>query len=421
MIERSLRHRRFARGLLDAMGLSSLAAIALAAPACGGNVIVDGSSGTAGAGGAGGSTSSSSSSSSSSASSTSSSTGGVDCDGIGGATGFTCLGGSGTSCPALDAAEVHQQLAAQLGLCDAVQDTWTCCDLPSLIAVVCGPDQSLIAEACCYHYAVDPQLLCGVGRPFVVEGAPRTGDVRPRADWIAEGRPRADDLDATTRRALAEAWSREARFEHASVASFARLALELLAAGAPADLVRDAQRAMGDEIRHAELCFALASAYAGAPVGPGPIAVDGALGRVSLADIAAAAVREGCIGETIAALTAMEGRDAATDPAVRAALTVIAEDEGEHAAMSWRLVAWAYRSGDHEVRAAVAAAFATGVAAPRDEAPAGIDPRAYRAHGRPLPEEVRAIAASALANVIRPSARALLGSIVEDRVTTGAG
>lgn len=372
MIERSLRHRRFARGLLDAMGLSSLAAIALAGPACGGNVIVDGSSGTAGAGGAGGSTSSSSSSSSSSASSTSSSAGGVDCDGIGGATGFTCLGGSGTSCPASDAAEVHQQLAAQLGLCDALQDTWTCCDLPSLIAVVCGPDQNLIAEACCYHYAVDSQLLCGVGRPFVVEGAPRTGDVRPRADWIAEGRPRADDLDAPTRRALAEAWSREARFEHASVASFARLALELLAAGAPAD-------------------------------------------------IAAAAVREGCIGETIAALTAMEGRDAATDPAVRAALTVIAEDEGEHAAMSWRLVAWAYRSGDHEVRAAVAAAFATGVAAPSDEAPAGIDPRAYRAHGRPLPDEVRAIAASALANVIRPSARALLGSIVEDRVTTGAG
>jgi hypothetical protein len=48
--------------------------------------------------------------------------------------------------------------------------------------------------------------------------------------------------------------------EHASVAAFARFTLDLLALGAPADLVQSAQQALGDEIAHAELCFGLAGA-----------------------------------------------------------------------------------------------------------------------------------------------------------------
>jgi lysozyme family protein len=56
-----------------------------------------------------------------------------------------------------------------------------------------------------------------------------------------------------------------------------------------------------------QLCFALAGAYAGAPLGPGPIPIEGALGRASLAAIAAA-VREGCIGQTVAALAAWSAR-----------------------------------------------------------------------------------------------------------------
>jgi hypothetical protein len=145
-------------------------------------------------------------------------------------------------------------------------------------------------------------------------------------------------------------------------------------------------------------------------VGPGPIPIDGALGRASLADLAFAAVREGCIGETIAALVAQEARDAARDPAVRAALDVIAADETDHAAMSWRLVAWAHREGPPEVRAAIAAAFAAPIDLPDDALPEGVDAAALRAHGRPSPEDVRAVAASAMANVIRPSAAALLAS-----------
>jgi hypothetical protein len=69
--------------------------------------------------------------------------------------------------------------------------------------------------------------------------------------------------------------------EHASVAAFARFVLELLSAGAPLELVEGAGDAMRDELRHTQICFGLASAYAGAPIGPGPLDTTGALEPVS--------------------------------------------------------------------------------------------------------------------------------------------
>jgi hypothetical protein len=47
--------------------------------------------------------------------------------------------------------------------------------------------------------------------------------------------------------------------------------LELLALGAPAELVEKAHVAALDEIEHARICFALASAYGGERYGPGPL------------------------------------------------------------------------------------------------------------------------------------------------------
>ena len=50
--------------------------------------------------------------------------------------------------------------------------------------------------------------------------------------------------------------------------------------------------------------------------------------------------REGCVGETVAALEAREALDHATDPEVRAALERIAADEQRHAELAWRVVSW---------------------------------------------------------------------------------
>jgi hypothetical protein len=398
MIERSDRHQWFTRRLLSAMGLASVAGVAgmsLGAGACGGKVIFD--SGATGSGGA---------------------TAGVGGSGAGGTapgcfvdTGpdtkvtEVCLDGETAPCPDASYPATAQQVAGILGICDGVNDA--CCGSDAVVEVACLDGS--VESGCCYQVIVGPGSGC-IGRPFTVEGAARTAPVRARGDWKLASKPRVRGLDRATRAALADAWAEDARFEHASIASFARLALELLAVGAPAELVRDAQRAMGDEIRHAELCFSLASAYAGEALGPDALPMEGALGRASLAEIAAAAVREGCIGETIAALAALEARDAAEEPAVRAALDAIAPDETEHAAMAWRLVAWAYRTGDAAVRDAIEAAFAEPFAPGGTPFPEKVDASALRAHGRLPPEDLASLAARALREVVRPSAAALFAS-----------
>jgi len=112
--------------------------------------------------------------------------------------------------------------------------------------------------------------------------------------------------------------------------------------------------ALADEIEHARLCYGLASAYAGRPLGPGPLAIDRALvDPVDLASVTARAVREGCIGETLAALHAGVRAQAAVDPVVRAVLERIAEDESRHAELAWRFVRWAVAHGGEVVRASV--------------------------------------------------------------------
>jgi hypothetical protein len=213
---------------------------------------------------------------------------------------------------------------------------------------------------CCY---VVQRLQDCTGRPFLVDDRAMVAAARHGGDgWNEAGvaTPRVDHLDAETRAALAAQWAKDGLAEHASVASFGRFALELMAVGAPAELIALAHRAALDEIRHAQLCLQLASAYADEPIAPGPFPFAGGV-EVSndLASIAARAAREGCIGETLAAIAADERCAETDDPAVRAVLATIADDEARHAELAWRTVAWAVRTGGARVRRAVAAAFAS--------------------------------------------------------------
>lgn len=210
---------------------------------------------------------------------------------------------------------------------------------------------------CCYTVQ---ELRDCTGRPFTVEDKEITAVVRTGNDgWVNELTPRVDHLSANERAALAASWTKDGLGEHASVASFGRFALELLSVGAPAELIAATHRAILDEVRHAQLCFGLATAYAGSAIAPGPFPSPGHVAISSdLATIAARAVREGCIGETLAAL-ALHDRVARTDdPVVRDVLASIADDEARHAELAWRAVTWAVRIGGAPVRRAVAAAFA---------------------------------------------------------------
>jgi hypothetical protein len=253
---------------------------------------------------------------------------------------------------------------------------------------------------------------CCDGRPFIVGGELRTAPVVRRADWMGDERPVMDGLGAVERAALAAAWQADGLMEHASIASFARFVLHLLALGAPPSLVAAAQQAMADEVEHARSCFALAGAYAGHPVGPGPLAIDGALvGSISLREAAVAAVVEGCIGETLAAHQALAAAGVAKDAVVRRVLAGIAEDEARHAELAWRFVAWALGHGGADVREAVARAFAEArpEAREEDERTAPIAVAIWRAHGRLAPGELARVLARGYREIIAPCAGALLG------------
>jgi len=211
-----------------------------------------------------------------------------------------------------------------------------------------GGDTASDEPACCYTVMVkdsDPLGECMVGRPY------REGAVALRApvrSTTAAGR--------ASERALA--WERAGAEEHASVAAFTRLSLQLMAHGAPNELLRDVHRAALDEIGHAERCWSVARRLGGGSARADrfpftePVTVD-----VTLATLAADAVREGCLGETLGAHLAAVAAELAPEPEVRAELAAIAAEEAEHAVLSFRIVAWALRTGGDAVRARVRAAF----------------------------------------------------------------
>lgn len=226
---------------------------------------------------------------------------------------------------------------------------------------------------------------CGGGGDGVEEGR---GLERRSLSWKASLEPAA--VPCAVHADVAEKWVNAGAAEHASVASFARHSLQLMAVGAPAWLVQAAHEAAADEIKHAQLCFGLASKYLNASVTPGPLDVSGT--NVILGDAAAAAaggggaadagvsasiyviesaIVEGCIGETIAAARAAISARAAVDDVVASVLSTIAADEARHAELGWSFVFWALspqglaRLGlERDVAAAaVERAFKRGVAA----------------------------------------------------------
>jgi hypothetical protein len=196
------------------------------------------------------------------------------------------------------------------------------------------------------------------GRPFLVEQAPRLATVVASDAWLDPdvGALRLDHLNAVERAALAQHWTQMGQMEHASIAAFARFSLQLLALGAPPELVEACTRALGDETAHTKLCFALASAYAGHAIGPGPLDITRSLEVTSLADIVDLVIAEGCLGETQAALDALDAAEAATDPVVRATYARIARDEQRHAELAFQFVRWALLQDDAVARERISAA-----------------------------------------------------------------
>lgn len=255
-----------------------------------------------------------------------------------------------------------------------------------------------------------------VRRPFLIGSSMRSATTIARADWDLDLESAPVVLDDRTRGMLAEAWLRDALEEHASIAAFARLTMQMLSLGAPPDLVLASQRAGIDEIQHARACFALAKRYGGASAGPAPLVVSDALGATTLAEIARIAAEEGCVGETLGAALAAEQLGRTTDAAARRVLAKIARDEARHAELAWGFAAWAVREGGPAIARVFAESISRAAQATID-APIrsydGIDLDQWHAHGRVTCEEAREIARRAVRDVVKPALALLSPAILE--------
>jgi hypothetical protein len=246
----------------------------------------------------------------------------------------------------------------------------------------------------------------------LVGGCLRVGDITERSDWLPTSEnlrevARDSDLTNAERRALVEHWSHAAQLEHASVAAFARFVLQLLHLAAPADLVQEAQQALGDELEHAKLCFALASRYSQRALGPRRLDTRQSLQEFDLAAVTRLTLREGCIGEVVAAVQAREALAQAEDPDTIEVLSQIVHDESRHAELSLRFLRWALNQapalGELVLLELADCERATAIAEPSAHQP---EPLAR--YGVLSRTACRALERRTIAEVVRPLVQALV-------------
>lgn len=260
---------------------------------------------------------------------------------------------------------------------------------------------------------------CAIGRPFLVDEVARTAGLATRGDWCDRAATPALAIDDALRGRLGDAWEHIALMEHASIAAFARFALQLLAVGAPPELLVRTHQAMADETKHARLAFGLASAYRGAPVGPGRLPIDGALtNAVDVAELIRLTIREGCVGETVAALEAGESEAVAFDPKIREVLGTIAFDERAHAELAWSAVGWALDTFGEEVRGVIVDEIALLQAelAGSDLAPLGADDRLLARHGVTTSVARALLRRETIEKVVLPCLRGLASQAVGAKI-----
>ncbi len=257
-----------------------------------------------------------------------------------------------------------------------------------------GQERTSKPEACCYewreHCAGRP--LFDAGQSVVV--APLDSDqtapsgwtewplsvatmggkkVPSRAERNAQESPFREGESHFQRacRRASEHWLHNAVFEHASVAAFGRVGLDLLGLGAPSALISAAHEAAIDELKHAQLSFALAGELGAKVTGPAACpAFGGAVNVLGPSDLLRQTFREGCVGEASAALLLERAKNRVTRnrgvsrgvalgceaPTLRRSailhethkisdlaaqvLSELCRDEASHAEFAWRTVLW---------------------------------------------------------------------------------
>jgi hypothetical protein len=280
------------------------------------------------------------------------------------------------------------------------------CTAPFL-AKISTQERAKKPTACCY----DMPRVCvppNVGRLLRVKNRAIVAGTEERGDWRAAERVDASALTEDDRIFLASHWRTCAQGEHASIASFSRVALQMMALGAPADLLAGVHAAALDEVEHARACFAIASSYSGFDEGPGALPVDAlAVRPLELEQIASETFLDACVGETVGTVVARAAAERARDASVRATLERIASDEERHAELAWRTLAWAVRAGGARVQRALIEAL---LKIDETLAPIAARPAHLSAHGVLPADQEDCVRRRAIEEVVVPCLRALIES-----------
>jgi hypothetical protein len=152
----------------------------------------------------------------------------------------------------------------------------------------------------------------------------------------------------------------------------------------------------------------LARLYGGREVGPGPLPLESRPHDGDLTAIVLAAVRRGCIGETVSALATREALEHCQHAATREVLIRRQEDKAQQAQLSWRFVAWALRGANRDLVDHVRVAFLTALSA-KVTAPVLTDrDRQLLRHGVLSASQRLALTQRVLRDVVLPCMEALL-------------
>lgn len=269
---------------------------------------------------------------------------------------------------------------------------------------------------CCY---VACEGVC-CGRPFMVNGSALLAGLVGGNSWIlsdvGNGKTREPEcsvnltaLDGAARHLLGDLWLEDARMEHASIASFAQFSLDLLRLGAPPELIRDSQLAGLDEIRHAQFAFSMAERITGVARAPDALAL-GMLQAHSAHEAIAAAIIEGCVGETLAAGVLAEQARRCTDPALAEQLARMSMDELRHAELAWRFVAWGTKRFGGAAGEVAAATFRTALNRLPEPPEVSATDEQLHAAGRISAQEWRLVVEGLVSTVLKPAAATLLSA-----------
>ena len=269
--------------------------------------------------------------------------------------------------------------------------------------------------------------------PWWLSGTPLEAEhhrlMRRRSVPIPWARSTASQLTDAERARLAGTWMRRSEAEYLAVSTFSVLAIDLVAAMAPADVLSLCLRAGIDEVRHAEMCLRMAQIYSGEQRLPTPAmsSLPDDPQRPKLHQALANTMLVSCVSETYATTVLAETRDLTVDPVAQAVLTSIYSDEVMHARLGWSYLRHSIENGGQGVIEAAAEMLPRALRGVANiverERPVGDVTPAVRDHGLMTPAEERVIFSTCVREVLVPGFEALgipVGSALADYGDTWA-